>query len=549
MLDVLDPLEAEALLERVLGAERVRAEPAAAAELARLCGYLPLALRIAAANLAGRPGRAIADLVATLAAGDRLDVLATDDADTAVRATFALSYAAMPDAEQRMFRLFGLVPGPDVTAGSAAALAGATVQRAGDILDLLASRHLVEEHAAGRYRMHDLLRLYAGELAAADPEADRRAATARLAGYYLDAVRAAARMVHPHLLYLSADPAPSGRFGSAEDAARWLRAEHRNLVALVDRLPADGHHRETWLLADVAQGYFRAGASTVDWETVNTAALRAATVAADPRAQAAAHMAEGCRNDFRGDRERARTHYERAHDLAGSAGWPEAQAVAINNLSRSHWHAGRWRETVHCLTRALDLHERGGRTAGRAVTLANLGVAYWRAGLLPGGPAAFDAASVDECLRRAIEHFTAALALHRAIGDRVNETDTLALLAVCHRDAGDLDTAFDLATATVDRARRLATRVVEARASNALAAVHARVGRHGDAVAGHERALAIAREVQNPQLEADVLIDLAETHAWHGHTGEARTAAQEALRLTGSQLHAQRVQAVLASCG
>ncbi len=138
-LSVLGPDEAWALLAGVLGERRVTAEPDAAAELARLCAYLPLALRIATAKLTGYPRSTIADHAARLAGAGRLAALEIDgDDQAAVRAAFDLSCAALPAAARRLFRLIGLVPGPDVTAETAAALAGTTRAEASRLLDLLA---------------------------------------------------------------------------------------------------------------------------------------------------------------------------------------------------------------------------------------------------------------------------------------------------------------------------------------------------------------------------------------------------------------------------
>ncbi|HVQ91156.1 MAG TPA: AfsR/SARP family transcriptional regulator, partial [Mycobacteriales bacterium] len=201
-LDVLTPAEARLLLARLLGADRVAAEPLAAAELAELCGRLPLALRIAAANLGAAPRTTIARYTSQLAAGDRLAALEVDgDPQASVRAAFELSYRDLPGAAQRLFRLLGLVPGPDLTPPAAAALAAVPVEQAARLLDRLAAAHLVEHRVPGRYGCHDLLRRYAAERAGSDdPAADRQAALGRLVDFYLHSVAAAAERLYPHLL-------------------------------------------------------------------------------------------------------------------------------------------------------------------------------------------------------------------------------------------------------------------------------------------------------------------------------------------------------------
>ncbi|MCG5444514.1 winged helix-turn-helix domain-containing protein [Micromonospora sp. NIE79] len=171
-LDMLTPGEARVLLERLIGQERIRAESQAAADLAAVCAYLPLALRIAAANLTGRPYRTISEYVTQLRGGNRLAALSNDgDEEAAVRVAFDLSYQSVSAEAQRLFRLLGLVPGVDVTAAAAAALTDITPAEVAPLLDELAAAHLIDEHAADRFTFHDLLRHYAREHAVASDNA------------------------------------------------------------------------------------------------------------------------------------------------------------------------------------------------------------------------------------------------------------------------------------------------------------------------------------------------------------------------------------------
>jgi hypothetical protein len=173
VLDVFRPDEAHALLRTTLGEERVCAEPAATEDLARACAYLPLALRIAATQLADRPYRTIAEQVDRLAEGNKLNALTIDgDDEVAVRSAFDHSYVAMPPDAQWMFGRLGLVPDLELTAPIAAAAAGVTVPEAERLLDRLAAEHLINERHAGHYDLHDLLRSYAKERAASGGPAE-----------------------------------------------------------------------------------------------------------------------------------------------------------------------------------------------------------------------------------------------------------------------------------------------------------------------------------------------------------------------------------------
>jgi DNA-binding SARP family transcriptional activator len=179
-LDVLSDAESEALVGRLVGVRRAAAEATATAELVRLCGGLPLALRVAAANLVAAPRQSIAGHVARLRAGNILDELAVaGDPAAAVRAALDQSYAALPEPLQRMFRLLVLVPGPYVEPPAAAAVAGVPVDEAAALLDALASASLVDQPTEGQFTLWELHRRYAAELCDAAP-VERDEARARL---------------------------------------------------------------------------------------------------------------------------------------------------------------------------------------------------------------------------------------------------------------------------------------------------------------------------------------------------------------------------------
>lgn len=526
-LDVMAADEAVALIGEVLGPARVANEPEAATELARLCAYLPLALRIAAANLASRPRHRIGDYVARLVTGDRMTALAvTGDADTAVRVTFDLSYTALPRTDQRIFRLLGMLPGPDITTAAVAVFADITPAEAERALDRLGVRRLVDEQAAGRYTMHDLLRLYAAGLAGSDRGvAERDAALTRLAGYYLRMVAGAARLLYPHLLRMPGLEVVAATFATGPDALSWLEIERSNLVATVTQLVAAGLHLDACYLADIMQGYFWIRPNRTDWNVIGEAALFSAQATGDPAAQAAAELGRGAFDNAYGNFESASTRYTRAAALAARAGWVECRAVALNNLARYHWVSGRLPETIHWLTEALAVHRQAGRVAGEAVTLANLAVAHWELGRDRGADER--AAGVDTALGLLGE----ALLIHRRIGDRRNETDTLRALAEIHRDAGDLSYALALGGQALGLARDAEDTRLEISARNLVATIHVRLGDGGAALSAHRRALELAREIGDPTLQARVLLDLADTHMRLGQTDDAFGEVHDALTL------------------
>jgi DNA-binding SARP family transcriptional activator len=244
VLDVLAPDDAFALLARILGEDRLAAEPDAVADLARLCAHLPLALRIAAANLGD--SESIAGYVDRLRAGNRLAALAIEgDEQAAVRTTFEFSYAGLPEPARRAFRLLGLAPGPDFTVEATASLAAVPPDEARQLLDRLAAAHLIDERAPGRYTFHDLLRLYAGELVDEhETGADRHAALHRLFDHYLRSSYTADRLYAPHRGVKPLPPEPPGvtsvELADADEALAWFDTEHATLLGAIERAASTG---------------------------------------------------------------------------------------------------------------------------------------------------------------------------------------------------------------------------------------------------------------------------------------------------------------------
>ncbi|MET8857201.1 tetratricopeptide repeat protein, partial [Streptomyces sp. NPDC004579] len=241
-LDTLDNTASIAVLDQALRHARGHHDTRfiddseAAATIARLCAGLPLALRIAAAVLAVAPTRPAASLATALQAEHtRLDKLARPD--RAVRAAFDLSYQHLTPDQARLFRLVPLNPGPDLSTDSAAHLTDTSPDQAEELLQHLAEAHLIEPaHAWGRWRIHDLVRLYADEHGHTHTSTDRRdSARTRLFTHYQDTAQAA----NTHL-----DPLPGPRASHFPDRAaalEWLDAEHANLTATATAAPVLGH--------------------------------------------------------------------------------------------------------------------------------------------------------------------------------------------------------------------------------------------------------------------------------------------------------------------
>jgi hypothetical protein len=234
---VLDQAAAVQLLDQVLRAAhvddgRVSGDQAAAARLAGMCGGLPLALQITAALLAADPVLSAAELADEMADEvRRLQALRYDDGSGAsapsVAAAFELSYRQLDEDAAMMFRLLPVDPGPDLSTEAAAALAGWPASRARAVLGRLARAHMVEAASVpGRWRMHDLLRLYARQVPGPG-DGERDEGIGRLLDWYYRHTVAA----DDHLRVLAGQSVP-GEFTGRNDALAWLDAQRPNLVWL-----------------------------------------------------------------------------------------------------------------------------------------------------------------------------------------------------------------------------------------------------------------------------------------------------------------------------
>jgi tetratricopeptide (TPR) repeat protein len=517
-LDVLTRDEARALLSQLLGEDRVQAERHATAELAQLCGYLPLALRIAAANLANHPHARIADYVTELHRNDRLAALEVEgDRQAAIRAAFDLSYAALEPDVRDLFRLLSLVPGPDFTIEVAAAISGTTLDHARHELDCLVGAHLIEQLTQGRFTFHDLLRLYAKEHAGNEDSAhDRAAAMQRLSDFYLHAADSAAQVLGSRALRLpgseSAIESLLVTFSDPTAAMAWLNAEGPSLIAATTRAALHWPRPVAWLVSDTLRGYVYRGAYAVDWFTVAYTDLPSATAEGKLRAHAAALNNLGCVFGDLCQFDHAIAHHTQALDLWGESGFRGGEAVAHTNLSGVCWLSGRLEQAAAHGVRALSLFREIGSKTGEAIQLNNIGVVYSRLGRL------------DD----ALVHLTRALAISRELGSRHREADNLHDLICVHSDFGRFDLALELAPTGLALARTVGDSGIEANILNILAASYRRLGHCSEAIDHHERALALACDTGYRHGEIDALLGLAAVRLDLGQGSAAFIYAQRA---------------------
>ncbi|CAL9530071.1 Regulatory protein AfsR [Actinosynnema sp. ALI-1.44] len=490
-LDVLGDAEARDLLARHLGADRVAAEPDAVAELVACCAGLPLALAITAARAAAHPTFPLAVWARELRSIG-LAALDTGEPGSGLDAVFSWSYRALPEPTARVFRLLGAVPGPDIGLSAAAALTGLPRPRALAALRELTAAHLVQEHAPDRFRLHDLLRLYAAELAAECPEAE--AAERRLVDFHLHTAFAFTRVTEPYRVPITLDDAPAGCVPDPPvgDPWEWFAVEHQSLLA-VQRLAARrGWHKAVWQLAWTLDDYhFRQGL-LADEYAVWEAGAAAAEALSD--------------HDVR----------TRAHRLLG---------YAANDL-------GRIDEALDHMRRALALSEQ----AGDLLAQAHTHYALSRSLCDSGDPAA------------ALNHSERSLVLYRRLEDEVGVADALNAAGWHATHLGHADRAEAMLTEALDLYTAQDNTAGVANTQDSLGLLAHQTGRHADSRDHYERALALFRELGHPYEEANTLERLGHVLTDLGEHDLARRTWREALRLHTAQhrtAEADRVRAAL----
>ncbi|GAA1039896.1 BTAD domain-containing putative transcriptional regulator [Virgisporangium ochraceum] len=486
-LEPMSGRESLALLGRVLGQREVTTEPEAAAELGRLCGHVPLALAIAGANLREQNHHSISTFVAQLRGSDRLASLSVpDDEHAAMTRTIDLSYEALPPSGRKTLRRLGLVPGADFTADVVAGLLECDVKTAQLQLELLANYHLVHEHAPHRFRFHDLLRLYAASRADVDDPA-----RTRLAAHYLGHVDAAATVVYPQMARLAPPPrllAPAS-FGSAAEATAWLDAELANLVALIEACQTVEDAPVAHLLANNLRGYLHLRMNVVDWQRVADAGLRAAELADDDAARAAAWLSVASLRWRTGDREAAIAGFQDALRLAERAGWVDGQNSALNSLGASYRVDGRLDAAAENHRRGLEMSLAHDLPLVTATHLGNLGIIYSEMGDLP----------------RALSAYREALAIFEKAGSHLGRSYALVNLGDVSFRSGDLPGADGYLARARAAAEELDDKAVLAGTQAVTAHLHLALHRQSRAMECAEQALSLAREIGDRAVEVKAL--------------------------------------------
>ena len=519
-LDTLTPEEAAGLLARLAGRADVTAADPEVAQIAALCGYLPLAIGMVGRQLAHHPVWTSAGLAGDLAAArDRVDLMAAED--VSVEAAFGLSYQDLDDGQQRLFRRLGLHPGPDIDTCAAAALDDTSPGQARRHLEALYDHHLITEPARGRYRFHDLIREHARALAASDDPGTRDAAATRLLDYYLHTARAASG--HFPSWTNAEGPAPPGRPpGSAPpvstlgQAASWLEAERANLHAAAGYAAATARPLYAVLIPAAMDGFLQTRGYWDQGLVLHQAALAAARRAGDRAGQARALMLLSPMQTMTEDPRAASASATRALQLYRELGNRAGQAAALHMIGFLHTVTDDFPAAAAELGQALELFRSLGHRRGQGDALHYLGIVHRFTGDYPAAAA---------CHRQALE-------LYGDTDYQSGKANALMYLGAVQRLAGDYPAADASLRHALALCRDLGDHFQQAQVLTELAAAQRLAGDYPAAVASSQRALSLFREVHHSSSEeARALNELGLVQQLSGDYPAAAASHQQALAL------------------
>jgi tetratricopeptide (TPR) repeat protein/DNA-binding XRE family transcriptional regulator len=577
-LDTMNPDEAAQLFVQLAVGGGTDPDDPAIAEITRLCGYLPLAVGMLARQLHHHPAWSTAWLAAELGtARDRLEYLQTEN--LSVAAAFDLSYADLPESQQRLFRSLGLSPGTDINAWAAAAL--------GDISPVLARRHLhglydhylITEPSSGRYRMHDLIQEHARTLAAADPPHERTIAMNRLLDYYQHtATLAQARLTRqttakPRLPAGEAIPTSVPDLGDADRALAWARAERASLLACLDYATGTGQHTRVIALTAGLAGLLRLDGPWADAIIRHTTAVQVARPLGDQLGEANAliNLAEvrQLTGEYPGAAQalgQALSIYQDLDDRLG-------QANTLHGMGITSLLTGEHSDAAQALEQALDIYTDLGDLLGQANAFLYLANVRKTQGDYPGAARDYERAlniyhdlgsQLGQAnaiigrgdVRRLTGHYLAAaqdyeqgLGIYRDLGNRHGQAMAQNGLGIVRRLTGDYPGATQALEQTLGIYRDLGNRLGQASALTDLGVVQRLRGDNLNAAQTLEQALSMYRNLGDQDGMTEALNERGVLHRDNGELARAEECHQEALELARTITSAWNEAYALAGLG
>ena len=469
---------------------RIADDPDHALSIARLCAGLPLALRIVAALLAAHPARPLSSMAADLRdARTRLDEIryTRADGEVAVRSAFDLSYRQIDPQQARTFRLLTLNPGPEISSEVASAMTAQDQRSIRLQLEELARAHLIEPGSSyGRWRMHDLVRLYAdnhGHTHARDDHRDE--ALDRLLAYFLDKVEA---VLPAHMSRRPEAPAPE-RLASHEDVWAWLDTEHGSLVAAVDLAYQRQRYTQAIYLSLYLSWYLQKCRHLDDWRSVAQTGLLAARELPDRQAEARVMISLGTVLRQLGQFDGAITADRQAAGIFRELGDRQGEVHAVGNMGISLSQVRRFDEALTTCREVVNIFRELGDRHGEGRALVNLGSVLHEV-------QQFDEAMTID--RQAADIF-------RELSDRYGEGLAIGSLGTVMRDMQRLHEAIDAHQQHLVICRELQHPYVTAQALENLGMDWTELRQFTEAVTAYREAAEIFRELGEHDHEMDVL--------------------------------------------
>ncbi|MGW5154867.1 AfsR/SARP family transcriptional regulator [Nonomuraea wenchangensis] len=491
-LDVMEPDEALSLFAAVAGPERVAAEHGAAMDVVAACGFLPLAVRIVAARLAARPSWTVASLVPRLADEQRrLDEMRVGN--LAVEATFALGYGQLAPEQARAFRLLSLPSGPDISSEAAAAVLALPAYETEALLESLVDASLLEAPGPGRYRYHDLLRLFARrELNKAERPEALALALGRLLGFYLASAQSAHRLAYEgsaiadNLVVVG-----TGRtFTTVDEAVAWLIAEGDSLFAAIGQAAASAGSGEQLLPAGdllvAMEPLLESGTHTREFDQGTRAVLAAALRIGDPGSELRSRYVLG-RVLFAANRLReAEEQFRRVRELSAERAEKVVTGEVLNALAVVVGRQRRHAEALALFDEAMTWYRENGVPAGEALVLSYSA----RDHLGLGRP--------DDAIAAAEK----GLAIFTEMGSGAGTARARYHLGIVLSRVGRLTEAVHHHAECLAFFRASKQRVWEQRVCSRLAETFIAAERYPEAVRHAEQALVVSRDIGHPYGEA-----------------------------------------------
>ncbi|MFI9121186.1 AfsR/SARP family transcriptional regulator [Streptomyces bikiniensis] len=519
-VEPLDTGVAVGLLRELLGTERADREPEAARELARRCGGLPLALRIASARLQNRPSWTLAFLAGRMSDDARgLGELRAED--RSVEAAFRMSYDQLAPGLRRGFRAVGLAPTARFDALVPAVVLGRSREYAEGVLEDLVDASLVQQPHPGRYRLHDLVRAHARQLAEEAPEqaAADRDAVLRL---YSAAGRLAADW--------GPDAFPTGPEGSGDapfadwrEASAWLGAAGGELVDVVAYAVAAGEYDHACWIAEALADHLLGQGHHHECRSALELALSCADRASDRRMPAALRNCMGFLDVHRGRFRQAYSWFEEALRHGSGHDDPRDRVRAAAGMGVAEWTLGRAEEGTARLEEAAERAAGLGDDWLTGIVHCNLGAIHHRQGRY----------------EEALGFYATALALAEKNGRPRTIAGSLCFVAEAQLALGRTAEAVGLLRRAADLAREVEDPPLRAATLSRLAAAEHARGRLGPAVDAHHEALSALTRHTSTWLEMQVRTRLGDTYAAAGRHAEARREYEAVLALPGAEQHPQ----------